>query len=116
MLVAVIAPIRKSCIFKRKRNFPLIIKYHFMLTACALQYKGSVAMVLKNEVCSRFGSFPESCLTTMLCQLGENHHFAVCENKGTDLIRINCETDQRLCSRYMDSTFSLLSKSKISSL
>ena len=39
----------------------------------------------------------------------------ICENKGAD----HCETDQRLCFRYRDSTISLLSllsKSKISSL
>ena len=39
----------------------------------------------------------------------------ICENKGADQLRSNCEADQRLCFRYMDSTVSLLSKSKISS-
>ena len=42
----------------------------------------------------------------------------VCENKGAnkdaDQLRSYC--DQRLCFRYKDSSFSLLSKSKISSL
>ena len=38
------------------------------------------------------------------------------ENKGADQLRSNCEADQRLCFRYTDSTISLLSKSKISSL
>ena len=36
--------------------------------------------------------------------------FCICENKGVD-----CAADQRLCFRYIDSTISLLSKSKISS-
>ena len=34
------------------------------------------------------------------------------ENKGADQLRSNCEADQRLCFRYMDSTIPLLSKSK----
>ena len=38
------------------------------------------------------------------------------ENKGEDQLRSNCETDQRLCFRHMDSTIPLLSKLKISSL
>ena len=38
------------------------------------------------------------------------------ENKGADQLRSNCEADQRLCFRYTDSTISLLSNSKISSL
>ena len=38
------------------------------------------------------------------------------ENKGTDQLRSNCETNQRLCFRYTDSTIPLFSKSKISSL
>ena len=40
----------------------------------------------------------------------------ISENKGTDQLRSNCEADQHLCFRYMDSTIPLLSKSKISSL
>ena len=42
--------------------------------------------------------------------------FCLCENKGADQLRSNCEADQRLCFPYMDSSISLLSKSKISSL
>ena len=34
--------------------------------------------------------------------------FCLCENKGTDHLRSNCEADQRLCFRYTDSTISLL--------
>ena len=41
--------------------------------------------------------------------------FCLCENKGADQLRSNCEADQRLCFRYTDSTIPLLSKSKISS-
>ena len=38
------------------------------------------------------------------------------KNKATDQLRGNCEADQGLCFRYIDSTIPLLSKSKISSL
>ena len=38
------------------------------------------------------------------------------ENKDADQLRGDREADQRLCFRYTDSTFPLLSKSKISSL
>ena len=41
---------------------------------------------------------------------------SICENKGTDQLRSNCEADQCLCFRYADSTIPLLSNSKISSL
>ena len=41
--------------------------------------------------------------------------FCLCENKGTDQLRNNCEADRCLCFRYTDSTISLLLKSEISS-
>ena len=41
--------------------------------------------------------------------------FCLCENKGADQLRSNCEADQRLCFRYTDSIISLLLKSEISS-
>ena len=40
--------------------------------------------------------------------------FCLCENKGADQLRSNCEADQRLCFHYADSTLSLLIKSEIS--
>ena len=42
--------------------------------------------------------------------------FGLGENKGADQLRSNCESDQRLCFCYTDSTIPLLSKSKISTL
>ena len=42
--------------------------------------------------------------------------YCLCENKGADQLHSNCEADQRLCFRYMDSSIPLLSKSKISCL
>ena len=32
----------------------------------------------------------------------------LCENKGADQLRSNCEADQRFCFHYRDSTFPLL--------
>ena len=42
--------------------------------------------------------------------------FCICENKDADQLRGNCEADQRLCFRYIDSTIPLLPKYEISSL
>ena len=36
--------------------------------------------------------------------------FCMCENKGADQLCYNCEAEQCLCFRYMDSTILLLSK------
>ena len=41
--------------------------------------------------------------------------FCLCQNKGADQLRSNCEADQRLCFRYSDGTISLLPKSELSS-
>ena len=41
--------------------------------------------------------------------------FCLCKNKGADQLLRNCKADQRLCSRYADSTISLLPKSEMSS-
>ena len=42
--------------------------------------------------------------------------FRICENKGADQFRSNCEADQRLCFRYSDSTAPLVPKSEVSSV
>ena len=61
----------------------------------------------------------------MFNRLYKNYHmsgivrkrdYCLCENKGADQLRSNCEADQRLCFRYMDSAISLLLKTEISSL
>ena len=39
--------------------------------------------------------------------------FCICENKGADQLRGNCEADQHLCFPYTDSTIPLLPKHKI---
>ena len=41
--------------------------------------------------------------------------FCLCENKGADQLRSNCEADQHLCFCYTDRTSHLLLKSEISS-
>ena len=45
----------------------------------------------------------------------EKTAICICENKGADQLRSNCEADHCLCFRYLDRTIPLLSKSKISS-
>ena len=40
--------------------------------------------------------------------------FCLWENKGADQLCSDCEADQHLCFRYLDSTISLLRKSEIS--
>ena len=40
----------------------------------------------------------------------------VCKNKDADQLRGNLATDQRICFRFIDSTITVLPKSKISSL
>ena len=42
--------------------------------------------------------------------------FCLCENKGADQLRSNCEADQRLCFRHSDSTIPPLLIAKISSI
>ena len=46
----------------------------------------------------------------------ENRKFSKCLNKNAHMLRGNRAADQRLCFRYITSTISVLSKSKISSL
>ena len=45
----------------------------------------------------------------------KKREFGLCENKGADQLRSNCEADQHLCFRNTDSTILPLVKSKISS-
>ena len=42
--------------------------------------------------------------------------FCICQSKDADQLRGNCEADQRLYFRFLDSMIPLLSKSEISSL
>ena len=52
----------------------------------------------------------------LLSRVMRKTSFCICDNKGADQLRSNCEADQQLCFLYMDSTIPLLSKSKIFSL
>ena len=38
--------------------------------------------------------------------------YCLCENKGADQLRSNCEADQRLCFHYTDSTIPLYTYTK----
>ena len=58
--------------------------------------------------------FPTYCLIKHMRGIVGKPDFRLCENKGADQLRSNCEADQRLCFRYTDSTISLLLKTEIS--
>ena len=50
-----------------------------------------------------------------MCQVMRKPDFFLCENKGADQLRSNCEADRCLCFHYKDSTIPLLPISEISS-
>ena len=52
---------------------------------------------------------------TKLSRIMRKQDFGLCEKKGADQLRSDCEADQCLCFRYSDSTISLLLLAKISS-
>ena len=54
-------------------------------------------------------------LDLKMSRIVRKRDYCLCENKGADQLRSNCEADQRLCFRYSDSTIPLLLKSEISS-
>ena len=68
----------------------------------------------KNHV-SKKKSDPETINLSYLSGIMRKPTICLCENKGADQLHSNCEADLRLCFRYMDSTFSFLLKSEISS-
>ena len=43
-----------------------------------------------------------------MCRVMRKPAFCICKNKAADQLRRNCTADQRLCFRYIDSTFPLL--------
>ena len=65
----------------------------------------------KSSVCIKQPSHHHS-----LSRIVRKPDFCLCENKGADQLRSNCEADQHLCFRYLDSTIPLLLIAKISSL
>ena len=62
------------------------------------------------------GPVVEHQATDKMSRIVRKPDFCLCENKGADQLRSNCEADQRLCFRYSDSTIPLLLIAKISSL
>ena len=63
---------------------------------------------------SRLGTLPMGRGWYMSRPMGKPT-ICICENKGADQLRSNCEADQRLCFRSSDSIIPLLLKFKISS-
>ena len=68
-------------------------------------------LTLLRPTCPYNLTLPERCTTSEPHR--EKIGYCLCENKGADQLRSNCEADQRLCFRYTDSTISLLLKSEI---
>ena len=81
-------------------------------------------LLLYSSLCAtRAGQKPEDMFShytphilTYLSHVMRKPTFYICENKDADQLRGDREADQRLCFRYTDSTFPLLSKSEIASL
>ena len=44
------------------------------------------------------------CYKYNMSRVVRKRDYCLCENKGADQLRSNCEADQRLCFRYTDST------------
>ena len=59
----------------------------------------------------QYGLSPE--VTTVMSSVVRKPAFCIQENEGTDQLCGNCAADQCLCFCYIDSTVSLLPKSKI---
>ena len=77
-----------------------------------LEEQGQTAKEVQNV--SLFTIGIEFYLGNHLRRIVRKPDFCLCENKGTDQLRSNCEADQCLCFRYTDSTISLLLKTEIS--
>ena len=64
-------------------------------------------------VLSHISKYHKFILYMYLCRLMRKPTICICENKGADQLRCDCEADQRLCFRYTDmlrlhwTTFSL---------
>ena len=70
-----------------------------------------------NAMATSIKMYPFCQITSMryLSRLVGKPTICICENKGADQLRSNCEADQLLCFRYSESTIPLLLKSEISS-
>ena len=89
----------------------LVLRCHIWgYTVCQCPIKRTPCLYELNLV------FSASVWCTDMSRLTGKATICICENKGPDQLRSNCEADQRLCFRYTHSTVPLLSKSKISSL
>ena len=104
-----------ACVWRSKRIHGVFSKFHSNLwhICCITVATCTVLVTMKANGCFLFvDAFPVLHLSH---RMGKP---TICieENKGTDQLCRNCEADQHLCFRYMDSTIPVLAKSKISSL
>ena len=87
---------------------PPVPYFHFYCTSTACQCELFIRVTCP---CNVYPLIPHFYMSRVM----RKPDFCLCENKGADQLRSNCEADQRLCFRYTDSTLSLLIKSEISS-
>ena len=94
-------------------SFVFIVVYgDIAADSCYISVKGSFWFLVENLA----NSCPmETSCVHKFSHLMRKPTICICETKGADQLRSNCEADQRLCFRYTDSTIPLLSKSKICS-
>ena len=93
------------------------IVYAFVLAVFCLMeqtlFSHKVALVL-SLVFTKLSNL-QTKVSIYMSRIVRKRDYCLCENKGADQLRSNCEADQRLCFRYSDSTIPLLLKYEISS-
>ena len=94
---------------KAKTNGPPADSMTLTCSTCNRQLRARIGLVSHQRTHQRTR-------TQEMSHLMGKPTICICENKGADQLRSNCEADQRLCFRYTDSTIPLLSKSRSSSL
>ena len=90
--------------------------YHALHFSPPINFKSEKKITLASEKYSLFSRVlqPLNWTKHMSRHMGKPT-MCIAENKGADQLRSNCEADQHLCFRYMDSTLPPLLKSEISS-
>ena len=97
---------------------PLNQRKHFPTLAINVTSRFLGQLLISNWSCKSVYAFDPGCsLNTTAVQWDVKHKYnkmsrhmgkqtiCICENKGADQLRSNCEADQRLCFRYSDNTF-----------
>ena len=99
---------------EKKTTRFLLHKSCILITVAATVLYIKLLTVIKTGFCigAVSGENQQYAYAKHLSCLRRKPTICICETKGADQLRSNCEADQHLCFRYMDSTIPLLSKSK----